>query len=76
MTRETLDHLAMPHTTSELARQALIAARRRRLQMIPENAPRTAPGEDVVAHYQGPSDEIELRAEPWSLADTKTIRNW
>ncbi len=73
MTRKTLGHLARPYSTPELAQQALLAARRRRLQMIPGNAPETAPREDPVSHYQGPKEEIELGAEPLSQLEPRTI---
>lgn len=64
MKKKTLNHLAMPHTTAQFAREALGAARRRWLQTRPGHGPFTAPGEEKVTHYLGPEDETVLGAEP------------
>ncbi len=66
MKKKNLDHLAMPLTSIEFARQALGSAHRRWLQMRPGKGPVTAPREDAVSHYSGTEEDVILGGEPQS----------
>lgn len=71
MARTTLTRLFMPYTTPEYELQAVLAARKRRLQMMQGHAPPTAPGEAPVSHYLGPKEDVELGPEPMSLNERR-----
>lgn len=69
MTRKPLTRYSKPYTTPEYEIQATEAARKRRAQMVPGNAPPTAPGEDPVSDYQGAADDVVLGPEPFILSE-------
>jgi hypothetical protein len=68
MTRKPLTRYSKPYTTPEYEIQATEAARKRRAQMVPGNAPPTAPGEDPVSDYQGAAEDVVLGPEPFILS--------
>lgn len=69
MTRKPLTRYSKPYTTPEYEIQATEAARKRRAQMVPGNAPPTAPGEDPVSDYQGAAEDVVLGPEPYILSE-------